>query len=609
MKIKHKLLGLTVISVTALLLILGMSWIANERTMAINHSAISASELEVTLLNLRRNEKDFLMRMDSKYQQAFQANYARFQAQLTDLSGDLAELSITIPSLQTLPSAIARYHDGMMALIEGYQKIGLSHSDGFYRPFFDRSEQLLKTADEHNLDSLEIYSLTLTAKLFTLTNDVDYLNEYHAAYDKNGRLLERDFGDAFIEFHRTFEQIVKLQQQIGLTHKDGLRGEIRTQSHQVEKVFADVQLQLAEEVAADRKLTGQLITVAVVIVIIALLILSWLISSSVQRRVQGLSDLMATIARSHDLTSIADESGDDELAEMARNFNHLLSSLRQLVGNVQGAITELGVASEQLQRRSKESEMAMSQQQAETDSVATAITEMGMTIREIASNTETAAANADRSHHGAMEGLSEVSATKERIRSLSDDLSQTSDEVASLSSLSENIGSVLDVIKAIAEQTNLLALNAAIEAARAGEQGRGFAVVADEVRSLALRTRQSTEEITTIIASLQEQTDQVVVHIGRCREQGELSVTQADSAEVRINQIMTDMQLIMDTSTQIAAAVEQQSLVSDEIGQNVTSIRDITNTNSDVAHENAQAANAVADQAKSLDEAIAEYQV
>ncbi len=251
----------------------------------------------------------------------------------------------------------------------------------------------------------------------------------------------------------------------------------------------------------------------------------------------------------------------------------------------------------------------MGQQQAETDAVAAAITEMGSTIREIASNTESAPGNADCCHSGAQEGLTEVSATKERIRSLSDDLSQTSTEVANLSSLSENIGSVLDVIKSIAEQTNLLALNAAIEAARAGEQGRGFAVVADEVRSLALRTRQSTEEITTIIATLQDQTSQVVVHIGRCHEQGELSVSQADSAELKISQIMSDMQLIMDTSTQIATAVEQQTVVSDEIGRNVTSIRDITSQNSSIAHENAQAARAVAEQAKSLDQAIVLYKV
>jgi len=445
--------------------------------------------------------------------------------------------------------------------------------------------------------------------MLLITGDEAHLKEYQAASEQHQQQLQHDLGAVFERFEQNVDLIIQQLQIIGLSHNQGLRGDIRKQSHQVEEVFEKVVKQLEATVEAEQSVISQL-TIAGVLVVMALLVgMSWLISQSIQRRIYSLSRLMASIARSNDLSQIADENGNDELADMARNFNGLLASLRQLVGNVQGAITELGAASEQLQSRSHESEQAMEQQQAETESVATAITEMGVTIREIASNTESAAENADRSHHGAQEGLSEVSATKERIRTLSDDLAQTSDEVASLSTLSENIGSVLDVIKAIAEQTNLLALNAAIEAARAGEQGRGFAVVADEVRSLALRTRQSTEEITTIIASLQEQTDQVVVHIGRCREQGELSVTQVDSAEVKINQIMADMQLIMDTSTQIAAAVEQQSLVSEDIGQNVTSIRDITETNSVAAHENAQAANAVAAQAASLDEAIAEYKV
>lgn len=609
MKIKHKLLGLTALAVAALLVVLGMTWKANERVMKINDSSAAVSQLEVTLLNLRRNEKDFLMRMDTKYQGKFQDNYDRFQSQLAVLKDDLDELSLTIPSLEMLPTAMQSYQEGMMTLIQGYQQLGLVSSDGLYREFFESSEQLVDAASEQQRDIFAAYNIEEAAKLFLVMGDEAYLTEYRVASTQYSQQLESTFGPIFIRFERITEQVIEQRQTIGLSHNQGLRGEIRKQSHQVEKAFSEVVQQLEAKVTSERSQIGQLTIAAVIVVIIVLISLSWFISMSIQRRVQGLSQLMATIAASNDLTQTADENGNDELAEMALNFNGLLASLRDLVGNVQGSVTELGAASEQLQRRSQDSEEAMGQQQAETDSVATAITEMGVTIREIASNTESAAANADRSYNGAQQGLTEVSATKARIRTLSEDLSQTSEEVASLSSLSENIGSVLDVIKAIAEQTNLLALNAAIEAARAGEQGRGFAVVADEVRSLALRTRQSTEEITTIIASLQEQTDQVVVHIGRCREQGDLSVTQADSAEVKINQIMADMQLIMDTSTQIAAAVEQQSLVSDEIGQNVTSIRDITNLNSSVAHENAQAANAVANQATSLDEAIAEFKV
>ncbi|MEJ2764045.1 methyl-accepting chemotaxis protein [Photobacterium sp. MCCC 1A19761] len=609
MKIKHKLIGLTVLAVTALVAVLGMSQLANKRVMMINDSAAMVAQLEVTLLNLRRNEKDFLMRMDLKYQKKFQDNYQRFQTQLTTLKQDLNSLSIEIPSLASLPGVMNNYQQGMMALIQGYQQLGLTPADGLNGRFLAASEQLIHAASEQQQDVLAVFSLDEAAKLFMITGEQAYLDAYQAAQTRYAAQLQADFSVLFSQFEQTFSQIIAQKKTIGLTHNLGLRGEIRNQSHQVEAVFGELVEQLEAQVAAEYRLVNQLIVLAVLVVVVLLVGISWVISQSIQRRVKNLSQLMAAIAESHDLTRTADQEGNDELAEVASNFNGLLASLRHLVGNVQTAVNELGAASSQLQHRSQESEAAMEQQLSETDSVATAVTEMGVTIREIASNTESAAGNAEQGYQGAEAGLNEVSATKERIRTLSEGLAHTGEEVSSLSSLSGNIGSVLDVIKEIAEQTNLLALNAAIEAARAGEQGRGFAVVADEVRSLALRTRQSTEEISTIIASLQEQTAQVVSHIGRCQEQGEQSVIQANSAEAKINQIMADMQLIMDTSTQIAAAVEQQSLVSEEIGRNITSIRDITNQNSAVAHENAQAANAVASQAGSLDQSIAAFKV
>lgn len=609
MKIKHKLVGLTVLSAVALTAVLFMSWLANEQVVRINQSVTTVSEMEVSLLNLRRNEKDFLMRMDTKYRTRFEENLANFQVLEQSLLQDVRELDLALPEQSTLTSAMQSYATGMMNLIAAYQQLGLSHEQGMLKTFFASASALVNAAGAYPEHFDTVFRLTLAGKMLVLDASPQNADEFQTLLTQLQPRLMPAMGTAFNQYETVARRVLDQLRMIGLDHNSGLRGEIRSHSHQVESTFAGLKTHLREEVVTAQRTTVTATLAAVVLVVIALLVLSGWISRSIQQRLSSLGDLMREIAASHDLRKTADTQGNDELADIAANFNYLLANLRKLIGEVQTAITELGPASVQLQQRSQDSEQAMLQQQGETDSVATAITEMGVTIRDIAANTETAAANADNCYRGAEAGLAEVSATKQQIGVLSQDLSQASDEVASLSTLSDNIGSVLDVIKAIAEQTNLLALNAAIEAARAGEQGRGFAVVADEVRSLALRTRQSTEEITTIIGSLQGQTDQVVEHINRCRSLGESSVCQADSAELKIQQIMADIQQIMDTSTQIATAVEQQSMVSEEIGQNVTAIRDITSLNSTVAHENAQAAEAVASQAHGLEKAIEVYRV
>src|SRR5690606_15641601 len=240
--------------------------------------------------------------------------------------------------------------------------------------------------------------------------------------------------------------------------------------------------------------------------------------------------------------------------------------------------------------------------------VATAVTEMGATINEIAGNTETTAAKAEATNQNAQSGRAEVQQTVQRINALSDRLQEATNVVAELEKDSKTIGSVLDVIRGIAEQTNLLALNAAIEAARAGEQGRGFAVVADEVRNLAMRTQESTRQIETIVHGLQGRTSDIVQVIQGCRQEGSDSAQQANVAMQLLTEITQDVTNIMDMTTQIAAAIEEQSHVAAEVNKNVVKIRDLSDETYGHARHNAAISEEVAHQAANLHQSVDRFQ-
>ena len=245
----------------------------------------------------------------------------------------------------------------------------------------------------------------------------------------------------------------------------------------------------------------------------------------------------------------------------------------------------------------------------ETDMVATAVTEMVATVDEIAKNTQEAAKKAEITNNNAEKGKQGVGHTITQIEHLSSNLMTSEQVVHELAKDSETIGSVLDVIRGIAEQTNLLALNAAIEAARAGEQGRGFAVVADEVRTLASRTQDSTQEIESIITALQSRTQKIVEHMAGCRTQGDESANSADSAGQMLEEITHDISTIMDMNTAIAAAIQQQSSVAQEVNQHVVSIRDVAEQSGEMSHQNSQMSEELSQQAQVLKAEVSRFVV
>lgn len=369
-------------------------------------------------------------------------------------------------------------------------------------------------------------------------------------------------------------------------------------------------VQTSDQLLKQVEQTSSLVTMLILFGFLAGIAAAWIIARMITRPLNIAVAAMKDIAEGEgDLTRRLDDSGTDEIAELSLAFNKFASKIQKLIGQVTDFTSQLASASHEMSTITDATSKGAENQQSETEQVVSAIDELMSSVQEVARSASEAANSAQHADTETIKGKHEVTSTVESINTLANEVERIAEVVHHLGDDSQNIGKVLDVIKGIADQTNLLALNAAIEAARAGEQGRGFAVVADEVRTLASRTQESAQEIQSMIVRLQDGSDKAVHVMRDSRIKAQSSVEQAARAGASLEVIAGAVSTITSMNTQIACAAEQQATVASSINRSVHSISKVCDETADGARQTARSGEELADLAINLQGLLAQFRI
>jgi methyl-accepting chemotaxis protein len=465
-----------------------------------------------------------------------------------------------------------------------------------------QSASLVASQIENSFNDIEksIDDVVNELKQQGVTNIADDLNDSFSALQ--GYLIGS--GRIFSHKNNQLNAIAKAKASLQLAENgiDSANAILATQVNLANKT-AIASGNLVKASVSDGTLNTLIITLISIVLAIAI---AWVTLTSIIRPLRRVNKMLNIVA-SGDLSHKLDESGNDEFAQLSANCNLLIDSLRNLIQSIVSRSTQLATAAEQTSTVTAQSTKAIEEQRTQVEQAASATTEMSSTAQSVLSSANDALVEIKHADDEA-ERVKVISGhNRQTIELLANEVESASQVINKLQQDSASIGGILDVIRGIAEQTNLLALNAAIEAARAGEQGRGFAVVADEVRTLASRTQESTQEIQNMIEVLQTGAEKAVLVMNTGKKQATNCVEQSIQAEQALDTITHAVHEASDRSSQIATAAEEQSVVAHEISENLESIVAIAEQTTAGSKQTAEASSEVARLAEELQHSVREF--